>query len=199
MAGGIRPLNPLVLAELGAMPRDGSLPYVWTPGEHTDGVSAPVSWRGERLATPDAGGGVHCSGVTFEVWVRALAAAVGEGAGPTAAELRALKQTWYNRGGGDGGPVDALVRTGLGTRIHRLEDLRPGDLVQFWRNNGNGHSAIFVDHTRTRTGALRGMVFWSAQSSSQGLGRRYVSVGRGTHQITPGRLHGVRPVVPTAD
>lgn len=190
------PLNALVLQELRAMPHDGSLPYAWVRGEHTDGVSTPVAWRGETLAEPDGSGGVHCSGVTFEVWVRALEAGLGDRPGPSAAELLALKETWYNRTGGDGGPVDALVQTGLGQRIDRLEDLQPGDIVQFWRNNGNGHSAVFVDHTRTRSGAIRGMVFWSAQSSSQGLGRRYVSVGRSTHQITPGRLHGVRPVVP---
>jgi hypothetical protein len=190
------PLNALVLKELQAMPHDGSLPYAWARGEHTDGVSEPVAWRGETLAEPDGSGGVHCSGVTFEVWVRALETGLGDRPGPSAAELLALKDTWYNRTGGDGGPVDALVQTGLGERIDRLEDLQPGDIVQFWRNNGNGHSAIFVDHTRTRSGAIRGMVFWSAQSSSHGLGRRYVSVGRSTHQITPGRLYGVRPVVP---
>jgi len=193
------PLNKLILAELRAMPNDGSLPYAWDRSRHTDGVSTPVAWRGELLAEPDGSGGVHCSGVTFEVWVRALDAGLGGRPGPTAEELRRLKQAWYNRGDSDGGPVDALVAAGLGMPIARLEDLQPGDLVQFWRNNGNGHSAVFVDHTRTRSGAIRGMVFWSAQSSSHGLGRRYVSVGRSTHQITPGRLYGVRPVVPASD
>lgn len=193
-----RTLNPFILAELRAMPHDGSLPYAWERGQHTDGVSAPLAWRGESLAEPDGSGGVHCSGVTFEVWVRALEAGLGDRPGPSAAQLLRLKEAWYNRAEGDGGPVDALVATGLGLRIKRLEDLRPGDLVQFWRNNGNGHSAVFVDHTRTRSGAIRGMVFWSAQASSQGLGRRYVSVGRSTHQITPGRLYGVRPLVPAA-
>lgn len=191
-------LNALILAELEAMPHDGSLPYAWARGQHTDGVSIPVSWRGETLAVPDGSGGVHCSGVTFEVWVRALERGLGDRPGPSPDQLRALKRAWYNRHGGDRGPVDALVTAGLGLPITRLEDLQPGDLVQFWRNNGNGHSAVFVDHTRTRAGAIRGMVFWSAQASSDGLGRRYVSIGRGTHQITPGRLHGVRPVLPPA-
>ena len=192
------PLNPRILDELRRMPHDGSLAYVWTPGEHTDGVSRRVTWRGETLAEPDASGGVHCSGVTFEVWVRALATALGDRHGLSAAEILRIKQAWYNQGQRDGGPVDALVQTGLGERVDRLEDLQPGDLVQFWRNNGNGHSAIFVDHTRTRTGDIRGMVFWSAQSSSHGIGRRFVSVGRASHQITPGRLYGVRPMVPAA-
>ena len=191
-------LNPRILVEIRAMHRDGAPPYAWTPGEHTDGVSRPVRWREEVLAAPDAGGGVHCSGVTFEVWVRALEAGLGDRPGPSAAELRLLKESWYNRGVRDGGPVDALVQTGLGERVHRLEDLQPGDIVQFWRNNGNGHSAIFIEHTHTRSGAVRGMVFWSAQSSSHGIGRRIVSVGTASHQITPGRLYAARPVVPVS-
>jgi hypothetical protein len=195
------PLNALVLDEIARLPHDGSLPYAWTRGVHTDGVSRPVVWNGAVLAIPDETPGVHCSGVTFEVYVRALARALetrpDAGPGPTAATLQALKEAWYVRDGFDGGPAEALVRLGLGEPVSHLADLRPGDFVQFWRNNGNGHSAVFVDHTRTRSGGLRGMVFWSAQASSEGPGRRYVSEGRAIHQITPGRLYGVRAVVPT--
>ena len=72
-------------------------------------------------------------------------------------------------------------------------DLLPGDLVQFWRNSGNGHSAVFVAHTRYRSGALRGLVFWSAQGASEGLGYRMVSFGQGVHQLpAEGGLYGVR-------
>lgn len=196
-----QPLNDLVLDEIARLPHDGSLPYAWTRGEHTDGVSQPVVWNGAVLAVPDETPGVHCSGITFEVYVRALNRALetwpDAGPAPTAATLQVLKQAWYVRTGSDGGPVEALVRMGLGEPITELADLRPGDFVQFWRNNGNGHSAVFVDHTKYRSGHLRGMVFWSAQSSSHGPGRRYVSEGRSSNQITPGRLYGVRAVVPT--
>jgi hypothetical protein len=37
--------------------------------------------------------------------------------------------------------VRALTEYNLGSAI-RLEDAKPGDFIQFWRNNGTGHSAV---------------------------------------------------------
>ena len=174
-------------------PLGDAIPYAWDPNVHTDGVSQMLEWQGEVIAQPDEG--VHCSGITFEVYVRALRASQGED-GLGAESLRSLKEAWYNEGDLRGGPVDALVERGLGEHVSELEALQPGDFVQFWRNNGNGHSAIFVEHTRWRSGALKGIVFWSAQSSSEGIGYRRVSIGDRPEQISPGGLQGVRPLAP---
>ncbi len=189
------PLNPLILDLIAEYPLGEALPYAWIRGQDTDGVSQLVQWDGVTLAAPSAVPGVHCSGITFEVFIRALS----QRSDPTAispAQLLALKEAWYNREESETGPVDALIQQGLGERVETLEELQPGDFVQFWRNNGNGHSAIFIQHTTTRSGAVRGMVFWSAQASSGGLGYRRVSVGSGEFQIAPGRLYGVRAVEP---
>ena len=184
-------LNAAVMALVVAYPLGDAIPYAWSPDRHTDGVSQTLEWQGEVLAQPKDGG-VHCSGITFEVYVHALRAVQGEeGLGPR--RLRALKEAWYNQGDLRGGPVDALVEQGLGEAVPEMADLQPGDFVQLWRNNGNGHSAIFVEHTRWRSGALKGIVFWSAQSSSEGIGYRRVSIGDQPAQVSPGKLQGVRP------
>lgn len=188
-------LNTHVMAVIERIPADGRYPYAWDRQAHTDGVMAPVAWGDATLASPD-GAGVHCSGVTFEVYVRALQRALGSPAPDLAPHLQAMKDTWYVRTNTERGPVDALVEAGLATPVTRLEDLQPGDFLQFWRNNGNGHSAVFTGFRTTRSGALRSLVFWSAQSSSGGVGRRYVSVGHSDAQITPGRWYAARAVVP---
>ena len=193
------PLNPTVLRLLESYPTDGTYTYFWKRGQHTDGTSLTLRWGDTVLAEGSPTRQVHCSGITWEVWLRALdesgAAAVlqpqlsGE-------QLLALRATWYVEDGSLGGPVDALTRAGLAQRIDQLEDLRPGDFVQFWRNSGKGHSAIFIDHIRNADGSARGIIYWSAQQSSGGLGKRRVSVGDGEFQIAPGRLHGARALLP---
>ena len=194
-AADVQPLNPHVLELVGSYPLDGRHPYSWVPGRHTDGVSQALSWRGTLLGEPDAERSVHCSGITFEVYIQALSRSL-RSEGPTGAALLALKEDWYIRQGTRSGPVDALVSRGMGLPIERLDELQPGDFVQFWRNNGNGHSAIFIEHTRYRSGAPRGMVFWSAQGSSEGLGYRRVSLGENESQIHPDNLYGVRATAP---
>ena len=194
-AADVQPLNSHVLALVSSYPLDGRHPYSWHPDRHTDGVSQALSWRGTPLGEPDAERSVHCSGITFEVYIQALSRGL-RSEGPTSATLLELKEDWYIRQGTRSGPVDALVSRGMGLPIERLGDLQPGDFVQFWRNNGNGHSAIFIEHTRYRSGTPRGMVFWSAQGSSGGLGYRRVSLGEGESQIQPESLYGVRAIAP---
>lgn len=187
------PLNEIILDLLGEYSRDGSPPYVWSRGVDTDGVTRQLLWRGTLLAAPESGGGIHCSGITYEVFVRALERAVGQERGPDAETLLALKETWYVRDGNELGPVGALVDAGLGERVRGLADLKPGDIVQFWRNSGKGHSVIFMNHTWNSDSSLRGMVYWSAQGTSGGVGMRRVSPGPDINQIAEGRLYGVRP------
>jgi len=187
-------LNATILALIEEYMAAPSPPYVWLRGQHTEGVTRPLRWQGALLAQPDPGegAGVHCSGITFELYVRALREVRGETAlSPDA--LRALKDAWYIRDDVvQDGLVGALASRGLGEPVGFAE-LLPGDLVQFWRNSGNGHSAVFIEHTRDRSGALRGLVFWSAQRSSEGLGYRMVSFGQGVHQLPDeGSLFGVR-------
>ncbi|MCK6505809.1 hypothetical protein L6R53_20875 [Myxococcota bacterium] len=178
-----------------AYPTGPALPYTWQPGVDTDGTSRDLSFRGVPLARADDDPGVHCSGLTFEVWWTAL-----EQAGPpdwlTPQDLLALKDRWYVRDGDERGLVGALVDLGLGLPVTDWRALRPGDLVQYWRNSGRGHSAVFLGYRVNADGRPRSMIAWSAQASSEGVGRRYVSVGEGEYQADPHRFYAVRPIRP---
>lgn len=185
-------LNQAILDALATYSRGAAHPYVWSKGVNTDGVTQELYWRGTLLAAPEADGGIHCSGITYEVYLKALASVVGEDAGPSAETLLTLKDTWYVRDGQPQGPVAALVDADLGEPVDGLAALKPGDIVQFWRNNGKGHSVVFISHTRNTDGSLRGMTYWSAQGTSGGIGMRRVSPGPDINQIAEGRLWGVR-------
>ena len=78
-----------------------------------------------RAAAPEADGGIHCSGITYEVYVHALQMVVGDGPGPSAETLLALKDPWYVRTDSDQGPVGALVDANLGDRVAGLAALQP--------------------------------------------------------------------------
>lgn len=193
--GASEALGARIMEIVDRYPTGSAHPYLWTPGTHTDGTSRDLVFRGVALARNDGSPAVHCAGLTFEVWWQAL-----EAAGPpgwlTAEQVLALKERWYVRDGGDQGMAAALVELGLGEPVDDWRELRPGDLMQFWRNSGKGHSAVFVQHRLDRSGAPRSMIYWSAQASSEGIGRRYVSVGPAEHQINAARLYAVRPIQP---
>lgn len=193
-AAGGQPLNAIVLKTLGGYPLGEANPYDWHRGVNTDGVSRDLFWRGVPLAAAGGDGGVHCSGITWEVYLRSLTEAVGEGAGPTGEELLAAKDTWYVRTEDEAGPVGALVGRGLGVIPADVAALQPGDFIQFWRNNGKGHSAIFLSHRYNPDGTIRGLVYWSAQGSSGGIGRRIISFGEDVNQVN--RLYAVRATHP---
>lgn len=192
---GLRPLNADVLDIIRTYRFGSEHPYVWVPGTHTDGTTRTLQFQGVSVAQPDDDQGIHCSGITFEVWLQALER-VGVPRWLTPGDVLSLKQTWYIRDGARLGPVEALASRNLGLRIDRPDELQPGDFVQFWRNSGKGHSAVFIAPRRRRDGSVRGLAFWSAQSASSGIGIRYASIGPGEHQLAS--LHGVRPVSPVA-
>lgn len=189
------PLGERIMRLVESYPVGATLPYTWQRGSNTDGTSRDLSFHGVILAHGDDDEGVHCSGITFEVWWTAM-----EQAGPpgwlTPEALLRLKETWYVRDGDERGPVGALVDAGLGVEVTDWRALRPGDLIQFWRNSGKGHSAVFTGYRLNADGQPRSMIAWSAQSSSEGVGRRFVSLGPGEHQVDAQRFYAVRPIKP---
>lgn len=191
---GAATLNRTLMAVVRGYGFGTAHPYLWVPGTHEDGTTRDLSYRGVLVAKARDDGAVHCTGLTFEVWLQALEQ-VGAPEGLSAAGVLALKETWYVRDGERAGVAAGLARLGLGRRIDRIDELQPGDLVQFWRNSGKGHCAVVVDHRRRSDGSVRGLAVWSAQAASQGIGIRFATVGGGEHHVA--ELYGVRPTVPT--
>lgn len=175
-------LNGYVLAQMASYPMDGSYAYHWPKSGTWEGTTQTLVYQGRTLCTGDPKKRSYCCGLTFEVYLCALLkAAGGEIEGLNAAELHELRLRFF----GDSKvkrerrrlAAYGLESLGLGTQLKSLDDARPGDFVQFWRHSGSGHSAIFVNWIRNRSGKITGFVYWSSQSSTRGIGYNRESIG----------------------
>jgi hypothetical protein len=173
-------LNPYVLAIAGCYPTDGSYPYRCKPLEYDlyNGVTEDIWYKGRVVAKahPNWTRCSYCCGLTFEVFCRAMQYRnIQKGLDPddfngmSFYDLFNLLQFWYIEGKGDS-PQFGIVSYGLGKKIDKLEDARPGDFLDFSRNNGSGHSVIFVNWVKDDTGKITGFKYFSSNSSGVGFG-----------------------------
>jgi hypothetical protein len=84
-------------------------------------------------------------------------------------DLFNLLQFWYIEAAGDS-PQLGIVSYGLGKKIDKLEDARPGDFLDFSRNNKSGHSVIFIDWVKDEGGKIVGFKYFSSNSGGVGYG-----------------------------
>jgi hypothetical protein len=197
-------LNATVLKVLATYPTDGTHDYWWPKDSSYDGVTADVRYRGEVVARGEAKKRTFCCGLTFEVYVRACEAWAKKkrpGAEPgytigglDPAGLRSLKSDWFVATDGRKGPVDALVPRALGLAVPRLEDARPGDFVQLWRESGSGHSVIFLGWER-QAGEIAAIRYWSTQTATKGIGERTERF-HGKNAVKRDEVYIVRAFVP---
>jgi len=171
-------LNPYVLAMAGCYPTDGSYPYRCNPLEYDlyNGVTQDLWYKGRVVAKahPNWTRCSYCCGLTFELLVRAMQYRnVQKGLDPddfngmSFSDLFNLLQLWYIEGPGDS-PQLGIISYGLGRKIAKLEDARPGDFLDFSRNNKTGHSVVFVDWIKDDQGKITGFKYFS--SNSKGVG-----------------------------
>lgn len=171
-------LNAHVLSVLDSLPRGGG--YRWDRTGKSGGVVVDVVHRGVTIAR--AGRGTYCSGITFDIWWRALGLA-GVELDLTVEQMQALQRRWYIVTPGlNRGPLDALEPLGLGVDVS--DDPQPGDFAQLWRHDRSGHTVVALEH---RDGWLR---YLSSQKSTRGIGERVERVER------PAELFVVRAAVP---
>ena len=137
-------LGALVQALLAEYPTDGTNDYWWPTDSDWAGTTRDVWYRGALVAEGDPYGRCYCVGLTWEVCMRAFLAADlasgGDGTlnGLTVADLEEFQTDWYVRQLLGAGASDALENYGIGWRVASFSDVKPGDFVQLWRNNGNG-------------------------------------------------------------
>jgi hypothetical protein len=176
-------LNPYVLAIIGCYPMDGSYPYRCKPLEYDlyNGVTQDLWYKGRVVAKahPNWTRCSYCCGLTFEVFVRAMQYRnIQKGLDPddfngmSFSDLFNLLQLWYIEGRGDS-PQFGIESYGLGNRIEKLEDAKPGDFLDFSRNNKSGHSVIFVAWVRDDAGKITGFKYFSSNSGGVGYGTEY--------------------------
>lgn len=169
--------------------------YLW----QGDGVTKTVSYQGTTIAKPYAAGKCMCVGATFQVYMTAFEAwdaqhgKTGSLRGLSVAQVKQLKSIWYVATSALEGSQAALVKLGLGSAVAVLDQAQPGDPVQFWRQNGSGHSVIFDSWVKTG-GTITGLTYFSCNSGGPG----YVTepVGTGSKEIDVARIHVGHPLPP---
>jgi hypothetical protein len=136
--------------------------------------------------------GSYCSGFTFTVFFNIMQ---GQKMFDkiTGSELKKLQKHWY------GIPTESfetqclyvLENQNWGRKIS-FEDAKPGDFVQFWRNNKSGHSVIFLDWEKDSTGKITGIKYRSSQTKTNGIGDRSESIGFGPKELNRNRIYIAR-------
>lgn len=159
---------------------EGNYPYLLNNDfQNYNGVTEDLYYKGELLlkANPNGNKASHCTGITFEVFFKAMEErnkALGIAAdnfnGMTKDELMDFALTWYVAKGPklESNLSVAIEKYGLGTKITNLEDLRPGDFIDLSRENNTGHAVIFQNWIREGNRII-GLRHWSSQGSTNGI------------------------------
>jgi len=193
-------LNPYVLHVIRGYPLDGSYPYRWEKNEYDiyNGVTEDLVYR-ERILARAHPNGTRCSnccGLTFEIFFRSMRLRnLQKGMDPddfnsmNFDDLFNMMLIWFVVGKGDS-PREAITYYGLGEAVDDWEEARSGDFMDISRNNGTGHSVIFISWLRDEKDRIAGLRYFS--SNSKGVGfleerfsdtggkvlREYVHIGR---------------------
>jgi len=181
------------------------------------GVTEDLYYKGEegpeRVArgSTQKPGASYCSGITFEVWLRACAKAaekpLGElkiqGLSADALDVGDFHKRWYIITSCDGprsafelypklGRTVAVVHDG-GAALGNPEEAAAGDFVQIWRLKPDGHTVVFVDWLKA-DGQIVGVRCWSANTGTNGIGVREEKLK--SHRGRVREIHVARAFVP---
>ncbi|MCO1603047.1 hypothetical protein [Desulfosporosinus nitroreducens] len=173
------PFNQLVLAQIKTYNK-GSYPYLLNNDyANYNGVTSNLYYQEKLLlkAHPNGTRASHCVGITFEVFFNAMKEWNQQQgyAGDTIKDLSyeqfydfILK--WYVAGPKtENNLVIALEKYQLGKRLTNFEEARPGDFIDFSRENQTGHTVVLIDWVRVN-GKIVGLRYWSSQESTNGIG-----------------------------
>lgn len=172
-------LNPYVLSVIKTYPI-GRYPYLLnTDYANYNGVTENISYQGTILlrAHPSGNKASHCSGITFEVFFKAMQQRNREAGisntdfnGMTFEQMHDFMLTWYVANGAK--PVSniatAIEKYGLGKPIRRLEQAKAGDFVDISRENWTGHTVVLINWI-WKDGKIIGLKYWSSQGSTNGI------------------------------
>lgn len=179
-------LNSFVLDVVGTY-EIGKYPYLLNNDyANYNGVTTNIFYQGTLLAKahPSGNRASHCVGITFEVFVRAmrernktLGIPQDDFNGMTSSELRDFMLTWYVASGtkNNSNIVVAVEKYGVGKGITRLEDAKPGDFVDISRENGTGHTTVFINWVKENNKII-GIKYWSSQSAGINYKTEYFNV-----------------------
>lgn len=159
---------------------NGNYPYLLNDDfQNYNGVTEDLYYGGELIlkANPNGDKSSHCTGITFEVFFKAmqnrnkaLGIDINNFNGMSKDELHDFILTWYVALGAksESNLAVAIEKYGLGSEITNMEDLRPGDFIDLSRENNSGHAVIFMNWIREGNKII-GLRHWSSQGSTNGI------------------------------
>jgi hypothetical protein len=173
------PFNQLVLEQIETNNKE-SYPYLLnTDYANYNGVTSNLYYQGKLLlkANPSGNRASHCVGITFEVFFRAMEE-WNQRQGNAGDTIKGLNYEqlydfilkWYSAGPKtENNLAIALEKYKLGKRITNFEETRPGDFIDFSRENPTGHTVVLIYWVRDN-GKIVGLRYWSSQESTNGIG-----------------------------
>jgi len=175
----------------------GSADYLW----EGDGVTRDLYYKSTLIATPYAPNKCHCVGATLQVYITAFEAwdlqyggSSGDLKGLSADDMKKFKSVWYVATSDESGAQAALVDYNLGSKVADPSQAEQGDAIQFWRNNGTGHSVIF-DSWVQQGSTITGITYFSCQGSGPGFVTE--NIGSGATDVIASRIYIGHPFPPT--
>jgi hypothetical protein len=200
-------LNPYVLDVIKTY-TNGPYPYLLnTDYANYNGVTENIFYQSRTLAKahPSGSKASHCSGITFEVFHKAMQArnrklglSPDDFNGMTFNDLHDFLLIWYVANGpkSTNNIAVAMEKYGVGRRITNFEDARPGDFLDFSRTNDTGHTVVFLNWV-SNGNSIVGLRYWSSQGSTNGIAEKteYFTTGGGnlrTDNVYIGRVLPVR-------
>jgi hypothetical protein len=171
--------NKMVLNIIKEYPTDGTFDYYWEPVNADDGVTEELVYLGTTISKPNSRKTCFCCGISFEIFFKAYSIVIHKchliRKKLSINDMKILKFLWYcstlDHHGKYSGCLGALTQMKLGMHIENLHDAKPGDFIQYWRHNGSGHSAIFLEWKfDPNSKDISGITYWSSQRSTRGIG-----------------------------
>lgn len=195
--------NERLLELIDTYPTDGTYAYYWPSGTSWSGSTRDIVYQDTLVADDGGYSACYCSGITWELYLRAWRAQDldqgGDGEdlnGLSASALMALRRDWYVRELDGPGPSVALEGGGLGVPVPSVDDWEPGDLVQFWRTSGSGHTVVFLGWVTNTLGEREGFEYVSCQGASDGFGSNIERFGTHEGAVDPLLLYAGRALDP---
>lgn len=156
------------------------------------GITETIDYEGRPAFKSKSPSYAYCSGLMFQAFMhcRRDANPSPDYLGIGRANVFEFRRMFYGTDGNQKTLVNAITHYGLGEEIPSIRDARPGDLVQFWRNNGTGHSVLYTGCTITTDGKPYSLKYWSMQRA--GLKESEELIGSERGEIDPNRIYIVR-------
>ena len=196
-----RPLNPQIMEYIREN-ENTSFPRICNKKETATrlGVPEDAYFLEEKIAKAGEDPCIYCIGFIFHIYMKILNDYMKENNLKTIGSLnenniQQFRRTFYGYTSKKT-CVQALTEYGLGVEIPDISLAEPGDLIQFWRTGKTGHCVIFIEAPKDPYGDIKGIHFWSAQGTTNGVSYKIEYFPKYKGSVDPFKIYIVRPVVP---